>query len=252
MRLPLASVFIVTIFIIAGLIVLIPNHVQAGWVENNRLETVQFYDNTSLIQTFSSDGQTVTYTDNKEVSQIRITYVAGPNFILGSGINIYVDNPNEAPTELGEITTYDEPVWANQTHTHLMIDGLEYLRITAFFNLTSIYIFNYAGNYLFTVHLGIWIPGPVDIDTWELSVYRFDDSQAIGETTFGIGTQIVIVIWVLMVFLPGLILNGLVPKIGFIGGTAIMSTALTLTASMPLWVFMVILIGIVVLVFRGE
>lgn len=70
---------------------------------------------------------------------------------------------------------------------------------------------------------------------------------------FGIGANIEYFAWLLIVFLPAMILNSVLPKIGFIAGLIIMSIALTATNTITgWWVLIVMFMGITILIYRGD
>jgi hypothetical protein len=60
------------------------------------------------------------------------------------------------------------------------------------------------------------------------------------------------VVWLITLFLPGIILNAFIPRIGFVAGLTIMSVALWITGVMPVWVFTVCMIAVVLTVFQGD
>lgn len=59
-------------------------------------------------------------------------------------------------------------------------------------------------------------------------------------------------VWLLVIFFPALILNSFLPKIGFVAGLIIMTSALWLSDVMPPWLFFISLIGVIIIMWRGD
>lgn len=60
------------------------------------------------------------------------------------------------------------------------------------------------------------------------------------------------IVWVMIVFLPGFILNYFLPRIGFVVGIGITTVALWLGDVLPVWILFINLVGIIVILFRGS
>ncbi|MFO7677193.1 MAG: hypothetical protein R6V50_02250 [Thermoplasmatota archaeon] len=59
------------------------------------------------------------------------------------------------------------------------------------------------------------------------------------------------IIWILMLFLPAILLGFYLGKVGLIGGLIIMSLVMWLGVIIPLWLFLIIVIGTIIIMIRG-
>jgi hypothetical protein len=210
-----------------------------------------FYGNNKNV-TFTGDYQALTLPEGTILNRIEInTTIMGTDKVLEIG---YVVHLRSSP-----LYGYD---YIGTGETSVMTD----LANGTVFNYT--FPFSPAGPFTLNKS-GIWditIKNDYSIEylsnngilvnfqTWnDAVIVGGNDVFEIRPDSMGIGKNIVYFAWLLIIFFPAIILNSFIPKIGFIMGVGLMTTILVLGDVIhSWWFFLIIMMGITLLVFRGD
>lgn len=257
---PLSVVLIIFLFI-ASILISTPSS-GSNWTDELGIDSVSLYNNDTLLKKYLSDSLTVTFVEPKPVDQVIVVAIYAPT---EPGYNwsgdLFTVELSITNTTGGVIypTGGTQPDWPwtgeNVTVDYILINGLWYTKLTVFFNFTvpsDTYWFDDAGNYVIRVDYEIITPSLEASYVWDLSLYIYLPPESIEPTTYNIGQKIIFLIWIMIIFLPALILNSIIPKMGFIAGMIITPIALLVAGTMELWLFAVIMIGLVIIIFRGD
>lgn len=239
----------------------IPSNANAsGWMDELRIHSVSLLNDGNNIITFTNNWQAMQldYQETLTIDQIIIVVWFIPETPgIGAGVadvRLLMYSPGNtigyAPVHYPDIEPPEYP-WNGHNVTLELINynGVWYNEMTVYDNFTHDYTFVYAGNTKIVVWYTMDNPSLPAGDAWTLFISKLPVAQ----DTFGISENIIYFAWILIIFLPAILLNSVLPKIGFIGGIITMSVVLTATGVInQWWVFLTLLMGIVVLIFRGD
>jgi hypothetical protein len=222
-----------------------PYQTSFNWVNEQKIQSVSLYYNSVLIKKYDISSKTVLFSGNQTINNIEVIDITGPNPPVSSNlVNISIYTPT------GNFTYLTLP--GSYSSTPLTIQGIICSYNTWIFNFTtSPYVFNTSGEYLIVVKSLTYSPNLQIVDTWLLSAYLYIPSKVVTIASYDIAKKVVVVCWLLIFFLPALILNRAIPKLGFIGGIVIMSIVLLIPLQM-IWLFLVMMVGVVIIIFRGD
>ncbi len=256
--------------ILFSVLSIIPNDANAlTWQDYQQILAIRLYDNSTLVKEILSGDGNYFINRNYTVDYVEFEYfVGGPEYIGSEDgyFNMVTFNPDNGtyfnfwnwndyladedfdPTD---ITWKTGEILGNQ-----VIDGENYYDLVRCVNITNMsYAITFEGcDYLITGVLKVWIDDEwITFDLWENSrLIWFNPLQHIPDSYAGISGFVITFVWVLIIFLPALILSPFLGKVGFISGIAIMTFALWMSDILDIWVLITMMIGVVVLVFRGD
>jgi len=95
-----------------------------------------------------------------------------------------------------------------------------------------------------------WFSQVISSSGWA-NIQQFTGFLQNGSAIIG-GFEMISYIWLLILFLPGLFMGWFVGRFGFVVGLLVGTSVLFTFNDLPLWLFMIVLIGVGLIFFKGE